>query len=96
MFKYGDDFDLIRGQSAMIEIAFHCLIMAENVRYEFKRDYYEILSQIFMRDELKLTNLALSAAESKSLFIKLADNSSKINLSENQSKSIKKETLVSG
>jgi len=44
MFKYVDDFDLIRGQSAMIEIAFHCLIMAENVRYEFKRDYYEIVS----------------------------------------------------
>lgn len=44
MFKYVDDFDLIRAQSAMIELAFHCLIMAENVRYEFKRDYYEILS----------------------------------------------------
>lgn len=43
----------------MIELAFHCLMLAENVRYEFKRDYYEILSQIFMRDELKLTNLAL-------------------------------------
>jgi hypothetical protein len=29
------------------------------VRYEFKRDYYEILSQVFNRDELKLTNVAL-------------------------------------
>lgn len=44
MFKYSDDFDLIRGQSAMIELAFHCLMLVENVRYEFKRDYYEILS----------------------------------------------------
>jgi len=34
-------------------------MFAENVRYEFKRDYYEILSQIFNRDELKLTNVAL-------------------------------------
>jgi len=46
----------------MIELAFHCLLMVENVRYEFKRDYYEILSQIFMRDELKLTNLSLVGA----------------------------------
>ncbi|CDW82182.1 UNKNOWN [Stylonychia lemnae] len=59
MYKYVDDFDLIRAQQAMIELAFHCLLMAESVRYEFKRDYYEILSQIFMRDELKLTNLSL-------------------------------------
>lgn len=59
MYKYIDDFDLIRAQSAMIELAFHCLLLVENIRYEFKRDYYEILSQIFMRDELKLTNLAL-------------------------------------
>ena len=43
----------------MIELGFHCLMFAENVRYEFKRDYYEILSQIFNRDELKLTNVAL-------------------------------------
>jgi hypothetical protein len=43
----------------MIELAFHCLMFAESVRYEFKRDYYEILSQILMRDELKLTNVAL-------------------------------------
>lgn len=43
----------------MIDLAFHCLIYADTVRYEFKRDYYEILSQIFNRDELKLTNVAL-------------------------------------
>lgn len=43
----------------MIDLAFHCLIFADSVRYEFKRDYYEILSQIFNRDELKLTNVAL-------------------------------------
>lgn len=44
MFKYTDDFDLMRAQSAMIELAFHCLILVETVRYEFKRDYYEILT----------------------------------------------------
>jgi hypothetical protein len=44
----------------MIDLAFHCLVFAETVRYEFKRDYYEILSQVFNRDELKLTNVALS------------------------------------
>jgi hypothetical protein len=44
----------------MIELAFHCLLFADSVRYEFKRDYYEILSQIFNRDELKLTNVAIS------------------------------------
>ena len=43
----------------MIDLGFHCLMYAENVRYEFKRDYYEILSQIFNRDELNLTNVAL-------------------------------------
>lgn len=43
----------------MIELGFHCLMYADNVRYEFKRDYYEILSQIFNRDELKLNNVAL-------------------------------------
>jgi len=65
IFKYQDDLDLIRAQSAMIELAFHCLLMADNVRYEFKRDYYEILTQIFMRDELKLDNLALSSEQTK-------------------------------
>jgi hypothetical protein len=43
----------------MIDLAFHCLTFVENVRYELKKEYYEILSQIFMRDELRLTNLAL-------------------------------------
>ena len=43
----------------MIELGFHCLLFADNTRYEFKRDYYEMLSQIFLRDELKLTNVAL-------------------------------------
>lgn len=43
----------------MIELGFHCLMYADNVRYEFKRDYYEILSQIFIREELSLTNVAL-------------------------------------
>lgn len=44
MFKYSNELDMIRAQSAMIELGFHCLLYADNVRYEFKRDYYEILS----------------------------------------------------
>jgi len=59
MFNYSNELDLIRGQEAMIDLGFHCLIFADSVRYEFKRDYYEILSQVFNRDELKLTNVAL-------------------------------------
>ena len=59
MFQYSDEFDLIRAQYAMIEIALHCLMFVETVRYEFRRDYYEIISQILNRDELKLTNVAL-------------------------------------
>lgn len=60
MYNYSNELDLIRSQEAMIELGFHCLLFADSVRYEFKRDYYEILSQIFNRDELKLTNVALS------------------------------------
>ena len=45
----------------MIDLAFHCLLFVESVRYELKKEYYEILSQIFMRDELRLSNLALGA-----------------------------------
>lgn len=59
MFKYADELDLMRAQYAMIDLAFHCLLFVENVRYELKKEYYEILSQIFMRDELRLSNLAL-------------------------------------
>ena len=59
MFKYVDELDLMRAQYAMIDLAFHCLTFVESVRYELKKEYYEILSQIFMRDELRLTNLAL-------------------------------------
>jgi hypothetical protein len=59
MFKYSDELDLMRAQYAMIDLAFHCLLFVENVRYELKKEYYEILSQIFMRDELRLSNLAL-------------------------------------
>jgi hypothetical protein len=44
----------------MIDLAFHCLLFVENARYELKKEYYEILSQIFMRDELTLTNMALA------------------------------------
>ncbi len=59
MFTYSNELDLIRGQEALIDLGFHCLVFADSVRYEFKRDYYEILSQVFNRDELKLTNVAL-------------------------------------
>ena len=43
----------------MIDLAFHCVLFVESVRYELRKEYYEILSQIFMRDELRLTNMAL-------------------------------------
>lgn len=59
MFKYSNELDMIRGQEVMIELGLHCLLLADNTRYEFKRDYYEMLSQIFLRDELKLTNVAV-------------------------------------
>jgi hypothetical protein len=59
MFKYSDELDLMRAQYAMIDLAFHSLLFVENARYELKKEYYEIISQIFMRDELRLTNMAL-------------------------------------
>ena len=59
MFKYSDELDLLRAQYAMIDLAFHCLLFVESVRYELRKEYYEILSQIFMRDELRLSNMAL-------------------------------------
>jgi hypothetical protein len=59
MFKYNDELDLLRAQYALIDLAFHCLVFVELARYELKKEYYEILSQIFMRDELRLTNMAL-------------------------------------
>lgn len=60
MYSYSSELDLIRAQEAMIDLGFHCLTFVDTVRYEFKRDYYEIISQIFNRDELKLTNVSLS------------------------------------
>lgn len=36
---------------------------ADVTRYEFRRDYYEMLSQVFLRDELKLNNVALCPEE---------------------------------
>lgn len=45
----------------MIDLAFHCLLFVENAKYELRKEYYEILSQIFMRDELRLTNMALGS-----------------------------------
>ena len=50
---------MVRAQYALIDLAFHCLVFVESVRYEFRRDYYEIITQVFMRDELTLTNVAL-------------------------------------
>lgn len=60
MYLYSSELDLIRAQEAMIDLGFHCLTYVDSIRYEFKRDYYEIISQIFNRDELKLTNVSLS------------------------------------
>jgi hypothetical protein len=36
---------------------------ADVTRYEFRRDYYEMLSQVFLRDEFKLANVALCPEE---------------------------------
>ena len=60
MFKYNDDLDLLRAQYSLIDLAFHCLMFVESAWYELKKEYYEILSQIFMRDELRLSNMALA------------------------------------
>ncbi len=60
MYQYSNELDLIRAQEALIDLGFHCLTFVDSVRYEFKRDYYEIISQIFNRDELKLTYVSLS------------------------------------
>lgn len=60
MYQYSNELDLIRAQEALIDLGFHCLTFVDTVRYEFKRDYYEIISQIFNRDELKLTYVSLS------------------------------------
>ena len=60
MFQYSDELDLLRAQYTIIDLAFHCLVFVENARYELKKEYYEILSQVFMRDELRLTNMALN------------------------------------
>jgi hypothetical protein len=35
-------------------------MFVESAWYELKKEYYEILSQIFMRDELRLSNMALA------------------------------------
>lgn len=44
MFKYADQLDLLKAQHAMIHLALHCLIFAENASYLHKKDYYEIIT----------------------------------------------------
>jgi hypothetical protein len=44
MYQYSNELDLIRAQEAMIDLGFHCLTFVDTIRYEFKRDYYEIIS----------------------------------------------------
>ena len=55
--------DLIRAQYILIDLGFHCLIYAENVRYDLRKDYYQILALIFLRDELQLSNVAITPAK---------------------------------
>lgn len=59
IFKYNDEIDLIRGQSSLLELGFHCLAFAD-VRFEFRKEYYDILTAILIRDEFKLTNLSMN------------------------------------
>jgi hypothetical protein len=42
-------------------------MFADVTRYEFRRDYYEMLSQVFLRDELNLNNVALLPEEMEAI-----------------------------
>ncbi|TNV86417.1 hypothetical protein FGO68_gene3402 [Halteria grandinella] len=59
MFKYNDQLDLIHAQNAMIDLAFFCLEKVKNAKQDLQKEYYEILCQIYLRDEFRLTNMAL-------------------------------------
>ena len=44
-----------------MDLALHCLQLAEHVKYDQKKDYYEIVAQVLTREELSLANVALGA-----------------------------------
>jgi len=60
MFYYHDEKDMLRAQKTLIELAFHCLMFVESVRYDLKCLYYDIISLSIDRDELRLANVAIS------------------------------------
>jgi hypothetical protein len=39
----------------MIELGFHCILYAANVKYEQRHFYYSILALLFERGEFKLS-----------------------------------------
>ncbi len=43
----------------MLELGFHCLAFAD-MRFEFRKEYYDILTTILIREEFNLTNLSLN------------------------------------
>eukprot|EP00347_Sterkiella_histriomuscorum_P020965 403335778 len=57
MFYYESYLDLIGAQQTMIELGFHCLLYAGNVKYEFRHYYYTLLTLLFDRQELKLSSV---------------------------------------
>jgi len=93
MFKYSDELDLLRAQYSLIDLAFHCLLFVENAWYELKKEYYEILSQIFMRDELRLSNMALGRLiqeiEEKIEVLKASELDSTLNTMQTKDSSVK-------
>jgi hypothetical protein len=54
LFFYDSELALIRAQQSMIELGFHCLLFASNIKYEQRHFYYTILTVLFEREELKL------------------------------------------
>ena len=41
----------------MIELGFHVLMFANNVKYELRHYYYKMITLLFEREELKLTSV---------------------------------------
>lgn len=57
MFYYESYLDLIGAQQTMIELGFHCLLYAGNVKYEMRHYYYTMLTLLYEREELKLSSI---------------------------------------
>ena len=60
VFFYESELALIKAQQSLIELGFHCLMFAPNVKYEQRHYYYTILTLIFLRGELKLQQIGFT------------------------------------